>query len=165
MTRRLPRDLLLVHLLCALVVGVLWWRLSPELEYTVVEGTPYTLDEVQTGEVVAADGVFALLGLAAGVLCAAVLLLRRYGGPWLSVGLAVGGLLGSGAAWALGTWLGPGRLADLAGAAANQEVVVPGPELAAYGVLLVWPITAVVVALVAAWLTGPPPRPAPPSPR
>jgi hypothetical protein len=164
MTRQLPRDLLLVHVPVALGVGVLWWRLAPSLEYTVFAGAPYTLDEVQTGQVVAADGVFALLGLAAGALCAAVLLLRRHTGAALSVGLAAGGALGSAAAWMLGTWLGPGRLADLAAAAADEQVVVPGPELSAYGVLLVWPIAAVAVALGAAWISGPPRRRVPPSP-
>jgi len=81
------------------------------------------------------------------------------------VEVVTAGLLGmEWAAWMLGTWLGPGRLADLVAAAADEQVVVPGPELSAYGVLLVWPIAAVAVALGAAWISGPPRRRVPPSP-
>jgi hypothetical protein len=159
MRRRLPRDLVVVHLVAAVAVGLAWWQLAPVLQYTVFGGQGFIVDEVQTVQVVAGDGTFALLAVAAGVACAAVLLLRGHDGPGLALGVAVGGLLGSLLAWGLGTTLGPGRLADLVAAASDGDVVTPGPELLAYGALLVWPIVSVGIAFSAAWLSeGRPPH-------
>lgn len=155
MRLRLLRDLLLVHLPAALLVGLLWWQLSPRLQYTVVGGTAYLLDEPAIDRVISGDGIFAVLGVAAGALCATVLLLLDHRGPALPVGVAVGGLLGSGGAWVVGTWLGPGSLAGLAAGAADRTVLAAGPELNAYGVLLLWPIVAVLVVLATTWFTAP----------
>jgi hypothetical protein len=165
MTRSLPRDLLVVHLVGGVLVGLAWWRWAPRVQYTVVDGRGFIVDELQTVQVVGGDGIFALLALAAGVGCAALLLLRGHDGPALSVGLAVGGLLGSLLAWGLGTTLGAGRLTQLAAAAADGDVVTPGPEMQSYGALLVWSIVAVGIAFSAAWLSVGQPTQQPPSPR
>jgi hypothetical protein len=164
MSRSLLRDLLLVHLPAAALVGLLWWQLAPRLPYTVVQGTGYLLDEVATGRAVAGDGTFAVLAAAAGVLCATVMLLLDHQGPALPLNLTVAGLLGAGGAWLLGTWLGPGPLADLVAAAPDRSVVVSGPELSAPGVLLLWPMLAVAVVLATTWISAPerPREPAPP---
>lgn len=154
MIARLLRDLLLVHLPTALVVGAAWWQLAPAVQYTLFAGRPFPADELQTDQVVGGDGTFAVLAAAAGALCAAVMLLRRHDGPALPVGLAVAGVLASGVAWWVGVALGPGRLDDLVAAAADGEVVVSGPELQAWGSLLVWPIVAVAVAFAATWLSA-----------
>jgi hypothetical protein len=165
MTRSLARDLIVVHLVAGVLAGLAWWQWAPRVQYTVFAGQGFAVDELQTLQVVGGDGTFALLGLAAGVLCAAVLLLRGHEGPSLPVGLAAGGVLGSLLAWGLGTTLGAGRLAQLVAAAEEGDVVTPGPELLSYGALLVWPIVAVGIAFAAAWLSVGQPPAGPSTPR
>jgi hypothetical protein len=163
MSLRQLRDLLAVHLLAAAVVALAWTRLAPAVEYTVVGGQAFPSSELQTGRVIAGDGTFAVLAAVAGVVCAVVVLLRRVDGAGLPVGLTVGGLGGAALAWWLAVSLGPGRLSDLASAARDGDVVVPGPELRAYGVAVVWPLVAVAVAFAVTWVRGEQP-PAPSGP-
>jgi hypothetical protein len=164
MSARLLRDLVVVHVLASVLTGVAWWWLAPPVDYLVLDGRAFPGTETEYVQIIAGDGWFVLLGGVAGAACAAVLLLRRHGGPLLSVGLALGGVLGSVGAWGLGVLLGPGRLADLVATAEEGAVVTAGPELRAYGALLVWPIVALVVALVAASVSAPARRsePSPP---
>jgi hypothetical protein len=158
------RDLVAVHLLAAVVVALAWSRLAPTVEYTVVAGTAFPSDELQTVLVVGGDGTFAVLAALAGVVCAVVVLWRGVDGPGLPVGLTLGGLAGAALAWWLAVSLGPGRLAALAAAAGDGDVVVPGPELRAYGTAVVWPLVAVALAFAVTWLRAeqPPPPSAPP---
>ena len=165
MSRRLLTDLLVTHAAAALVVGAAWWALAPALDYRVFDGRAYSLVETDYTRIFAGDAVFVLLAAAAGLVSVVVLLVRRHRGPWLSVGLAVGGAVGSVAAWGLAVLLGPGRLDALVAGAEDGAVVTAGPELNAPAALLVWPIVAVAVAFVAAWVSAPEPRSAPASPR
>jgi hypothetical protein len=81
----------------------------------------------------------------AGVLVALVVYLRtRPGrlGPLL--GLVVGGVLGSVVAWRTGAMLGPDSLLSTA-AGLKVGARFEGPlDLSAYGVLLAWPLGAVI---------------------
>jgi hypothetical protein len=165
MSRRLLVDLLVTHALVALVVGTAWWALAPALDYRVFDGRAFSLAETDYTRIFTGDAVFVLLAVAAGLVSVGILLLRGHRGPWLPVGLAVGGVLGSVAAWGLGVLLGPGRLDALVAAAEDGAVVTAGPEINAGAVLLVWPIVAVAVEFVAAWVSAPEPRSAPASPR
>ncbi len=153
------------------LLGLLWYWLAPRVMFQV-SGNQILYMDPEGEQRAAADGVFALLALGAGVLStvAAFLLTRgRGGGIAVAVGLAVGGLAGSVAAWKLGAALGP--TADLQ---AHARQVGDGGtfsaplELGAHGALLVWPMTAMVLllALSAAfgkreqeplpyWATGP----------
>lgn len=150
----------LLHLAVAVVLGIAWWRLSPQVTYLVVDGQTFPRGEPGSGVVFAADGLFVLLGAVAGVVCAAVVLLRGVRGAMVPAALAAGGLGGSLLGWWLGVTLGPGRLDTLVATAGDADVVA-GPELNAYGALLVWPITAVAVVLVATALSAPERRSAP----
>jgi hypothetical protein len=165
MSRRLLVDLLVTHALVALVVGTAWWALAPALDYRVFDGRAFSLAETDYTRIFTGDAVFVLLAVAAGLVSVGILLLRGHRGPWLPVGLAVGGVLGSVAAWGLGVLLGPGRLDALVAAAEDGAVVTAGPEINAGAALLVWPIVAVAVEFVAAWVSAPEPRSAPASPR
>jgi hypothetical protein len=52
-------------------VGVLWWLVSPQPKVTVVAGG-LTLSETEAQAFVAAEGWFAILTLAAGIICGLV---------------------------------------------------------------------------------------------
>ena len=152
--RRLPVDATVLHTPLALLVGLVWWQWAPSVQYVVVNGAPFLRGEANYLDVFAADGTFALLGAAAGLACAAGLLVRGHRGVAVAVAVAVGGLLGSVLAWQLGVLLGPGSLADLSAAISNGDVVV-GPELGGYVPLLIWPIVALAVVLVTVALSAP----------
>ncbi|WP_371496441.1 hypothetical protein OG871_11140 [Kitasatospora sp. NBC_00374] len=143
----------LTGLACALLgvlVGLLWFWLAPRVMFQV-SGNQILYMDPEGEQRAGADAVLALLGLGAGVLSAvtAFLLTRgRGGGIAVAVGLALGGLAGSLAAWQLGAALGP--TADLR---AHARQVGDGGtfsaplELGAHGALLVWPLTAMVLLL------------------
>lgn len=127
-------------------VGVLWWLVAPTVVCTTVEGScPY--ESFEGGRFFIAEGLFAVLAAASGVLAA--LLVRRWtreiGWP-VVVALAVGGALASLAAWRVGVWLGPD---DPTGLTTATGVLAEQPlRLHADGLLLVWSIASVLVALL-----------------
>ena len=110
-----PRDgSLVTDLLVAALVGVvvaalgvplgwLWAALAPRIPIVRVEGG-FTYAQSEPEQVVAADGWFMLLGAAAGIVLAVAvwLLLRRWRGPVMAIGLVLGSL---GSAW-LAWWAG-----------------------------------------------------------
>jgi hypothetical protein len=107
------RDLIAAVLVAIVVaaaglgVGVLWLRLAPRLGIIkVADGFLYA--DAEPEEAIAADGVFGFLGVAAGVVVAllAWVLLRRYRGVAVLIGLVVGSLVGAWLAWWLGVRLG-----------------------------------------------------------
>jgi len=91
--------------------------------------------------------VFAVLGAGCGVVAAIVVRrwLRELGWPVVAA-LAVGGALASLVAWRVGVWLGPD---DPTGLTTATGVLAEQPlRLHADGLLLVWSIASVLVALL-----------------
>jgi hypothetical protein len=133
-----------------LLVGLLWWLLTPlpELEKRTA-GVVSVSSSPESS--IAADGWFAVIGLVTGVV-AALLATAMLRGSRLGalLGLTVGGLLGSVVAWQFGVLLGPEPL-DAAAAAAEVGDRFTGPlRLSALGVLLAWPTAAVIAYFAAA---------------
>ncbi|TSB29380.1 ABC transporter permease [Streptomyces benahoarensis] len=166
------REAALTVLVLALVgalLGLLWLWLAPRIPLVADTHNVY-LKDTEGEEAIGADGVFLLIAAGFGIVSAAVLFrLRRRGGVPLVIALAVGGLLGSVLGWQLGMVLGPTD--DLAAHAAQvgPGVVFDGPlRLQAMGVLLAWPIAAMVTHLALTGLFGPrdeePPLPGTPVP-
>ncbi|MEV6397647.1 hypothetical protein AB0M39_23230 [Streptomyces sp. NPDC051907] len=129
-------------------LGLLWLWLAPRVPL-VSNGEAVFLKDTEGEEAVGADGTFALLALGFGaVTAAAVFWWRRRGGVPLVVALAVGGVLGSLLAWGTGVWLGPSQdveaLAREAGVGVAFDAYL---KLEAWGVLLAWPVAAMVVHL------------------
>ncbi|MDK1474100.1 hypothetical protein QNO07_11850 [Streptomyces sp. 549] len=153
------RDLLLVLVALTLaggLLGLLWWRLAPPVEY-ISDGANALLRNTEAEDTFAVDGTFALLALGLGVLSGLVaFLVRRSGGVGLVLGLAVGAVLGSVAGWRLGVLLGPGQ--DLAARAveAGRGGTFDAPlQLGSVVVLLAWPLAAVATHLLLLGFLGP----------
>ena len=132
--------------LVALPVGLAWWLLAP---LTLVEKRSDGLYRVG-GEgdetAVAADGWFAAITLVAGIVVALVVYLRTRPGrvvplrrPWPSAGCSGRSRPGSS-----GHLLGPGSLQATA-AGRPKGATFHGPlDVSAYGVLMAWPMAAVI---------------------
>ena len=131
--------------LAALPVGLTWWLLAPlTLVQKRADGL-YRVGGEGDESAVAADGWFAGIAIVAGVVVALAVYLRTRPGRVVPlVALVVGGVLGSLAAWQLGHLLGPDALLATA---ADQPMGARfrGPlDVSAYGVLLAWPMAAVI---------------------
>ena len=130
-------------------LGLVWWLLAPQPLLERRADGVFRLSEVDESAV-AADGWFALLAIAFGVVAGLVgYLLTRPARLGHLVGLVVGGLGGAVVAWRTGVLLGPDSLA-----ASARDVAVGtqfhGPlELSALGVLLAWPMGAVITYFAA----------------
>ena len=155
---------LLVGLGCAVagvVVGVVWRLVVP---LAVLEKDATGVVQVGGAETeVAADGWFAACAALAGVVAAVVAaLMLRSGRLGALVGLTVGGLVGALVAWRVGLLLSPPEI-TAAAAAARVGDTFDGPlRMSAYGVLLAWPMAAVITFFaIVAGLDVDSPGPAP----
>jgi hypothetical protein len=127
-------------------IGLLWVAIAPRTAYQVSGGKGLLADP-ETQTLIAADGWFAVLTVAAGLLCglAAYVLAGRLGELGLLPGIAVGGGAAAVVAWRLGHLIGQGAY-DHALRTAHDGTLVHAPlGLQALGVVLAWPLTAVVV--------------------
>jgi hypothetical protein len=88
-------------------VGLLWHWVAPRIEIVrVAEGFVYA--DAEPEQPIAADGSFGLLGLGVGLVAAVLVwvLLRRYRGIAVMIGLVVGSLAGAWLAWWLAVRMG-----------------------------------------------------------
>jgi hypothetical protein len=133
-----------------IVVGVVWSLIAPTVVFTVVEDGLRDTD-FQAGRFFIAESLYGVLGAAAGLLAGLVARrwVREIGWP-VVVALALGGVLASVVAWRVGIWLGPG--APDATTLALGDVTELPLRLRSSGLLLVWPMASLAVALVTATL-------------
>jgi DivIVA domain-containing protein len=126
-----------------LPTGLVWFLLAPLPRLVVRSNGIFFASEGETA--IAADGWFAVCAATAGLVSALVVfaVIRRARLGAL-VGLTVGSLLGVLVAWRLGVLLGPAPAREAAkGLAVGTRF--DGPlKVSARGVLLVWPLVAVV---------------------
>ena len=137
---------LLVVLGCAVggvLVGVVWRLVVP---LAVLEKDATGVLQVGGAETeVAADGWFAVCAALAGVLAAvAAALLLRSGRLGAVVGLTLGGLVGALVAWRVGLLLSPPEITASAKEARVGDTFEGPLRMSAYGVLLAWPMAAVI---------------------
>ncbi len=158
------RSLLVVGtlLLAGIVAGVLWALLAEPPGYTVnADGA--SMGETAAGAQFGVEVLYAGLALAFGLLLGVLTGLRlpQYG--WvIAVALVIGSLGAAFLSYAVGRWLGPPDPSQSVTGAPVGAVVPIQLDVAARGVLLVWPVAALVGLLVALALSGrhtPYPRP------
>jgi hypothetical protein len=126
-----------------LLVGLVWRWVAPLSAFQDDGGAAVPVGAAETA--VAADGWFAVCTGLAGILVALAVVLRvRTGRLGSLVGLVAGGLLAAAVAWRTGLLLSPPTVAEsLADVPAGERF--DGPlRLSAVGVLLAWPMTAVI---------------------
>lgn len=157
-------------------LGLLWKAVAPGVPMVkTAEGA--RLVDPQPEEFVAADGWFTLLGLGFGVVAAIVLwmVLRRYRGPMVLAGTAVGTVGAGLVAWWLGSKLALADFDQVVAAAPVGQALSRPPDLRAggfewlYGVIptlrgdvLIPAFAAVVMyTLLAGWSKYPGLRPEP----
>jgi len=136
-----------------LALGVLWWRLSPRVEFVVESGQ---FVDFETKGFLAPDVAFGALAIVAGLLVTIGLArMRREHLILVLIAAILSGAIGSLAMWWVGRSLGK---VDIAGLAGTQTVLSETSlELHLGAMLLAWPIVAAAVVTVLAledWLSG-----------
>jgi hypothetical protein len=127
-------------------IGLLWVAIAPRTAYQV-SGGKGVLADPETQTLIAADGWFAVLTAAAGLLCgvAAYLLAGRVGELGPLAGIAAGGVAAAIVAWRLGHIIGLNAYQHALRTDGDGTLVHAPLGLHALGVALAWPLTAVVV--------------------
>lgn len=126
--------------------GLLWTAVAPRTAYLVDRGAAVLADP-ETQTLIAADGWFAVVTAAAGLLCgvAAYVLAGRLGEPGLLGGLTAGAVAASLVAWRVGHQAGLSHVRHLLRTARDGTTVHAALDLHAMGVVVTWPLVAVVV--------------------
>ncbi|HLU71900.1 MAG TPA: hypothetical protein VKZ82_06955 [Nonomuraea sp.] len=147
MTREVRAFAITVLSLAALGIpaGLLWSALSPRPPYRLVEETP-ALADPSTQALIAADGWFATITGALGLVCGTLawFLSRRVQLPVLA-GLFLGGVAGAFVTLWAGTSFTVGVVAVEASGVPGITFVAGPLALTAKGVLVSWPLLAVGV--------------------
>ena len=100
-------------MLAGLPAGLLWWIISPLPPIEKRADGLYRAGGEGNESAIAADGWFAVIVLAVGIVVALLVYLRTRPSRLAPlVGLAVGGVLGSVVAWRFGALLGPASLTE-----------------------------------------------------
>jgi hypothetical protein len=127
------------------LMGLLWWWVTPTEQWTVVEGGLVPADPGFDAWF-AADGWFAVLGVVAGVLLAIIGWRRGHRNAVAQVaGVIVGGGLVAVTAWALGGALGPPDAQTTAQTAEVGSTVEGALGIRAFGVLFAPVLAALTV--------------------
>ncbi|GII76880.1 hypothetical protein Sru01_18620 [Sphaerisporangium rufum] len=157
--RRL-RDFALTVVVLAVAglgAGLVWSAVAPRTPYVVTRSGPRLADPT-TQTLIAADGWFAVItaaaGLACGVVCYVLARTGRGSPVALLPGLTAGGLLGGWLALVVGSSFGGPAVQAAAPAAAGVGSTVEVLSITARGVLLSWPLVAVVMFGVLASVEG-----------
>jgi hypothetical protein len=154
--RPLVRDagvVLAWFVVLGVIAAVVWWQLTPLAEYTRTADNA-SMDEEQLGVQVSADGWYITIAAAGGLLSGVALLALRRRDPLVMVVLvSLGALLCGWVMLQVGLWLGPPDPKSALHDAAVGTKVPLQLEPHARGVLLVWPMTALVGAIGVIWGT------------
>jgi len=133
------------------VVGVIWSRLAPQLQYLITVVGPFPVTEATAGRGADADAWFAILSVAVGLTagCATLVALRassRWRSP-LALALTAAGLF---VMFVVGQLLVNSRLVWSWNPVAGDNHEVTGPLVVqAWGIVTIAPILALVIVLAA----------------
>lgn len=145
---RVVAEIMLASVGLGLAVGVLWWLVAPAVTVGI-RGEQPVLVAAEARNLFGVDASFGVVGAAAGLLLGAVMSTRHRRYPTaVLAGLVLGGVVGSLLAWQVGHVLGPDPLGERTDGTADGATLAIPLDLEAMGVLLFWPIMAVVTTLV-----------------
>lgn len=127
-------------------VGLLWTTVAPRTTY-VIAGGKALLGDPESQTLIAADGWFAVLTAAAGLLCGIVayVLAGRLRELGLLGALGVGGVAAGLIAWWVGSMIGRSSFQHQLHTARDGTTARSALGLHAAGVVIAWPLIAVVV--------------------
>lgn len=150
-----------------LVAGLVWWRITPLAEFTRTSNG-LRMGEEQLGVQVSSDGWFAVIAMVGGALSGLLLAAwRRRDSVVTVLLLPIGAGIATGLMVLLGDLLGPAdpRSVSTASLAVGDKVPLQ-LHVHAHGVLLIWPLAALLGAFVVLIFllpssprSVPPPRP------
>ena len=152
--RPVAADALVVvgwFVLVAALGAVLWWQLTPLAEYTRTASTAQ-MGEQELGRQVSADGWYFVIAAVGGLLSGIVLLAWRDRDLLVMVVLVTAGALLAG--WLvlrIGLWLGPADPREVLPHVKEGAKVPLQLKVHAWGLVLVWPITALLGAVGVIW--------------
>jgi hypothetical protein len=126
--------------------GLLWTTVAPRTTY-VIAGGKALLGDPESQTLIAADGWFALLTAAAGLLCGVVayVIAGRLGELGLLGALGVGGTAAGLIAWWAGSLVGRSSFQHEVRTAHDGTAAKGALGLHAAGVVIAWPLIAIVV--------------------
>lgn len=152
--RRVVVECLVMALVAGVLAGVAWYLLVPEVSVSVGDDGEPRLGTAAASGVFSYDAWFMVVGSATGLLLGGALFARHRGHPVVTVvAVAATGVLGSVVAWRVGVVLGPETVEARAVGLEEGGTLPLDLGIEAYGVLLAWPIAALVGVLgVSAWL-------------
>jgi hypothetical protein len=136
----------LVIAVLGLPAGLLWTVVAPRTTYVIAAGQAVVGDP-ETQTLIAADGWFAVLTAAAGLLCGVVayVLAGRLRELGLLAALGIGGTAASLLAWWVGTLVGRSAFQHEVRTARAGTAAKGTLDLHATGVIIAWPLLALVV--------------------
>jgi hypothetical protein len=126
--------------------GLLWTTVAPRTTY-VIAGGKALLGDPESQTLIAADGWFAVLTACAGLLCGVVayVLAGRLREMGLLAALGAGGLAAGLIAWWTGSMVGRSSFQHMVRTARDGTAAKGALDLHAVGVVIAWPLIAVVV--------------------
>lgn len=149
-TGRLLGEVALAGVALGLVAGIVWPALAPDIQGEVTL-SGVTVPTVEARRQFGVDGWFAVAAVIGGLLLGVVFFARHRRRPVTTlVALTVAGLIATAVQWRVGILLGPGPVEDRSAALPAGSAISMPLELNAPAVLVVWPIGAVVGALLVA---------------
>jgi len=144
--------------LLGLPAGFAWVAIAPRVSVVVTGHGVAQVVNPETKAFIAADGWFCVVGVIGGLLAgvAGYLIAVRRRGPAAVAGLILGGLAASLVQWWIGAGIGRASFRR-ALYVSHRDAVLHAPlMLRAHGALVVWPLTAALVAGLAELLAGQP---------
>jgi hypothetical protein len=154
LSRDLARDLGMVvgwFVVLGVIGALVWWQVTPLAEYTRTTANA-EMGEEELGRQVSADGWYFAIAAVGGLLSGVALLSLRRRDPLAMVVLVTfGALLGAWVMLRVGLWLGPTNPKDVLPDVAVGAKVPLQLKPHAYGVVYVWPITALLGAIGVIW--------------
>jgi hypothetical protein len=126
--------------------GLLWTTVAPRTTYVIAGGKAF-LGDPESQTLIAADGWFAVLTALAGLLCGVVayLLAGRLREIGLLAALAAGGTAAGLIAWWVGSLIGRSSFQHQVRTAHDGTTAKSALDLHAAGVVIAWPLVAIVV--------------------